>query len=43
MELLVVPRELTDDEKIQVIIKTHRAHERKAWLSCLEKHGLTLF
>lgn len=43
MKLLVKPRELTDDEKIAVIVKTHKAHERAVWVTCLKTHGLNLF
>lgn len=43
MELLAKPRHLTDEEKIGVLLKTHRAYEREAWIGALSSHGLTLF
>jgi len=42
MTLRVKPRELTAEEKVQVIVKTHKAHERAVWLTCLKQHGLEL-
>lgn len=43
MTLRIKPRELTDEEKIAVLVKTHRAHERQVWVSCLKQNNLTLF
>jgi len=43
MKLNVEPRLLTDDEKVAVITKTHRKHERLAWMGCLREHGLSLY
>jgi 5-methylcytosine-specific restriction endonuclease McrA len=36
-------RHLTDEEKLEVIMKTSKSHERNAWLSFLKKEGLSLF
>ena len=36
-------RNLTDDEKLTVLMKTSQSHERRTWLSFLKKEGLTLF
>jgi 5-methylcytosine-specific restriction endonuclease McrA len=43
MTLKVKPRLLTDEEKINVLLKTHRSHERQAWLGALSQHNLSLF
>jgi 5-methylcytosine-specific restriction endonuclease McrA len=43
MTLLRKPRELTDEEKLEVIVKTHKAHERAVWVTCLRENGLGLF
>jgi 5-methylcytosine-specific restriction endonuclease McrA len=43
LTLRVQPRQLTDDEKLSVIMKTHDGIERKTWLNYLKKSGLTLF
>jgi 5-methylcytosine-specific restriction endonuclease McrA len=37
------PRMLTDEEKIEVITKTHKSFERSAWMTCLKKMDLSLF
>jgi 5-methylcytosine-specific restriction endonuclease McrA len=36
-------RNLTDEEKLEVLMKTSQSHERRAWLGYLRKEGLTLF
>jgi hypothetical protein len=37
------PRTLSEDEKIQCLIKMVRAKERNAWLGCLRRLGLGLW
>lgn len=37
------PRALTEDEKIQCLIKLVRAKERNAWMGCLRRLGLGLW
>jgi 5-methylcytosine-specific restriction endonuclease McrA len=37
------PRPLSDDEKIQCVLKTCRAEERRAWLGCLRRLGVALW
>jgi 5-methylcytosine-specific restriction endonuclease McrA len=39
----VEPRQLTDDEKLTVLMKTSQAVERRTWLNFLRREGLTLF
>lgn len=43
MKLAFQPRLLSEDEKLQVLLKTHRAHEKNTWVKCLAEHGLSLF
>ena len=43
MKLLLQPRALTEDEKMSIVVKTHRASERGVWLRCLKEEGITLF
>ncbi len=43
MKLANRPRTLTEDEKIQCVIKLVRAKERNAWLTCLRRLGLSLW
>jgi 5-methylcytosine-specific restriction endonuclease McrA len=43
MKLLFQPRALTEEEKLKVLLKTHRAHEKNTWVKCLKEHGLSLF
>lgn len=43
MQLLSTPRTLTEDEKIQCLLKTVRTKERMVWLECLRRHGITLW
>jgi 5-methylcytosine-specific restriction endonuclease McrA len=37
------PRPLTDAEKICCLLKTCRTKERELWLSCFERHGISLW
>jgi len=43
MPLRRQPRVLSDLEKMELLVKTHKSTERHAWRSCFELHGLTLF
>ena len=43
MKLRFHPRPLTEEEKLRVLLKTHRAHEKQTWVKCLESQGLSLF
>jgi 5-methylcytosine-specific restriction endonuclease McrA len=43
MPLRSQPRALSDDEKIQCLLKTVRAKERTAWLDCLRRNGIALW
>lgn len=43
MKLNLHPRHLTEDEKMSIVVKTHRATERSVWLRCLKEEGITLF
>jgi hypothetical protein len=43
MRLLQHPRRLTELEKLEVIAKGHKAHERQVWMSALEGMHLELF
>ncbi len=43
MHLRSRPRPLTEDEKIQCVLKTCRSKERQAWLTCLKRIGVTLW
>lgn len=43
MELKCVPRQLTDAEKIDCLLKTVKSKERNAWLSCLDQNGISLY
>ncbi len=36
-------RHLTEEEKLEVLMKTSKSHERNAWLGFLKKEGLSLF
>ncbi len=36
-------RHLTDEEKLEVLMKTSKSHERTAWLGFLRREGLSLF
>jgi 5-methylcytosine-specific restriction endonuclease McrA len=43
MTLRRQPRALTEEEKIQCLLKTVRAKERATWLDCLRRNGITLW
>jgi 5-methylcytosine-specific restriction endonuclease McrA len=43
MSLTSRPRPLTEEEKIQCLIKLVRAKERNAWMGCLRRLGLGLW
>jgi 5-methylcytosine-specific restriction endonuclease McrA len=43
MELRSLPRALTEEEKLEVVMKTSDSLERRTWLSWLKKTGLELF
>lgn len=43
MKLANAPRQLTDAEKIDCLLKTVKSKERNAWLECLEKNGVSLY
>jgi 5-methylcytosine-specific restriction endonuclease McrA len=43
MVLRSQPRSLTDEEKIQCLLKTVRAKERLTWLDCLRRNGIALW
>jgi 5-methylcytosine-specific restriction endonuclease McrA len=37
------PRALSDDEKVQVLLRTVRARERNTWMGCLKRMGIHLW
>jgi hypothetical protein len=37
------PRILTDEEKINCLLKTVKSKERNAWISCLKENGILLY
>lgn len=43
MHLQRLPRPLSEHEKMELLVKTHKSSERNVWRSCFEEHGLTLF
>jgi hypothetical protein len=43
MRLLSKPRRLSDEEKLQVLLKTVNSDERKLWLNFLQTHRITLW
>lgn len=43
MPLRSRPRVLTDDEKVQVLLRTVRAKERNTWMACLRRMGIQLW
>ncbi len=43
MVLRTQPRALSDEEKIQCLLKTVRTRERTTWLDCLRRYGITLW
>lgn len=43
LKLKTTPRQLTDAEKIDCLLKTVKSKERNAWLDCLAKEGVSLY
>lgn len=43
MKLASPPRQLTDAEKIDCLLKTVKSKERDAWLDCLKENGVSLY
>ena len=43
MKLRARPRELLEDEKLEMLVKVHKAHERNLWRECLVEHNIKLF
>ena len=43
MALQRPPRALSEDEKMELLVKTHKSSERSVWRSCFQHNGLTLF
>lgn len=43
MKLANIPRQLTEEEKIDCLLKTVKSKERNAWLECLEQNGISLY
>lgn len=43
MHLRNPPRALTEEEKLQCLLKTVRTRERATWQACLRRHGITLW
>lgn len=43
MKLAAAPRQLTDAEKIDCLLKTVKSKERNAWLDCLEQNSISLY
>lgn len=43
MHLHVLPRALTDAERLGCLLRVVRSEERTAWLSCLRAHGIKLW
>ena len=43
MTLKSQPRRLSEEEKIQCLLKTVRSKERQAWMTCLKDHGIALW
>jgi len=43
MHLRSLPRGLTEEEKLQCLLKTVRTRERATWQACLRRHGITLW
>ena len=37
------PRHLTPQDRIEIMMKTHKKKERQAWMDVVEKHGVNLF
>jgi 5-methylcytosine-specific restriction endonuclease McrA len=43
MTLANNPRQLTDEEKINCLLKTVKSKERNAWLDCMNENGISLY
>ena len=43
MTLLRQPRALSEEEKMELLVKTHKSSERSVWRECFQTHGLSLF
>jgi 5-methylcytosine-specific restriction endonuclease McrA len=43
MTLRLQPRLLSEEEKMELLAKTHKSGERQAWRQCFEEHGIKLF
>lgn len=43
MVLKTKPRQLSDEEKIDCLLKTVKSKERNAWLECLNANGISLY
>lgn len=43
MKLRSTPRALTEDEKLELIVKVHRSHERSLWRETLEENAIKMF
>lgn len=43
MDLLNEPRQLTEEEKINCILKTVKSKERNAWIECLHENNISLY
>jgi 5-methylcytosine-specific restriction endonuclease McrA len=43
MKLKTEPRQLTEAEKIDCLLKTVKSKERNAWLDCLDNNGINLY
>ena len=43
MFLKVKPRQMTEEEKINCILKTVKSKERNAWVSCLDENNISLY
>lgn len=43
MVLNTTPRSLTDEEKVDCLIKTVKSKERNAWVACLKEHNISLY
>jgi 5-methylcytosine-specific restriction endonuclease McrA len=43
MPLLNGPRSLSEEDKIRCLLKVVRSEERQTWMSCLRRHGITLW
>lgn len=43
MPLRSKPRALSEEEKMELLVKTHKSSERAVWRECFERHALKLF